>query len=217
MESFDIDAALLAQFSEFDPLMLTVTTTFGSIEANLGIDQGWNADSKGNKGNKFNLVGHCEALAMTLRDQVEDVDNAARSGPFRRFDFLQSTGNSTNNSGAMIRQHTLKEKALKNIHLINKNYTLENTLHDTQKMVASIVAQNKLLQDKLAALNLSSSVRAPILSDVQALQVQQQTTGVLPASAGAVPDESMANDNLPMPIHGGGVLPCDTDASDGNT
>ncbi len=75
MESFDIDAALLAQFFEFDPLMLTVTTTFGdvdeqleSLEANLGIDQGWNADSKGKEGNKFDLVGHCEALAMTLQD-----------------------------------------------------------------------------------------------------------------------------------------------------
>jgi hypothetical protein len=64
----------------------------------------------------------------------------------------------------MIRQHTLKEKALKNIHLINKNYTLENTLHDTQKMMASIVAQNKLFQDQSAALNPSSSVKAPILS-----------------------------------------------------
>ncbi len=111
----------------------------------------------------------------------------------------------------------MKEKALKNIHLIDKNYTLENTLHDTQKMMASIVAQNKLLQDQLAALNPSSSVEATILSDIQALQSQQQTTGVLPAFAGADPDESMANDSLPMPIRGGGVLPWDTDASDGNT
>ncbi len=145
------------------------------------------------------------------------MDDAAHSGPSCRSDFLQSTGNLTNNSEATIRQHTLKEKALKNIHLMDKNYTLENTLHDTQKMMASIVAQNKLLQDQLAALNPSSSVKAPILSDVQVLQVQQQTTGVLLASVGSVPDESMANDNLPMPIRGGGVLPCDTDASDGDT
>ncbi len=171
MESFDIDAALLARFSEFDPLTLTVMTTFGdiddqleSIEANLGINQGWNVDSEGNKGNKFDLVGHCKALAMTLRDQVEDVDDVACSGPSRRSDFLQLTGNLTNNSEVTIRQHTLKEKALKNIHLINKNYTLENTLHDTQKMMASIVAQNKLFQDQSAALNPSSSVKAPILS-----------------------------------------------------
>ncbi len=75
MESFDIDAALLAQFSEFDPLTLTITTAFGdvdeqleSIEADLGIDQGWNTDSEGNEGNKFDLAGHREALAMTLRD-----------------------------------------------------------------------------------------------------------------------------------------------------
>jgi hypothetical protein len=174
-------------------------------------------DSECNDGNKFDLVGHRKALAMTLRDGVEDVDDAAHSGPLRRSDCLQSTGNWRNNSEARIRQHTLKEKALKNIHLIDKNCNLENTLHVTQKMMASIVAQNKLLQDQLAALNPISSVEAPILSDVQVLQVQQQTTEVLPASAGAVPDESMADDNLPMPIRGGGVLPCDTDASDGDT
>ncbi len=75
MESFKIDAALLARFLEFDPLTLTITTAFRdvdeqleSVEANLGINQGWNADSKGNKRNKFDLVGHCKALAMTLRD-----------------------------------------------------------------------------------------------------------------------------------------------------
>ncbi len=75
MESFDIDAALLAQFLEFDPLTLTVTTTFGdvdeqleSVKADLGINQGWNIDSEGNKGNKFDLVGHRKALAITLQD-----------------------------------------------------------------------------------------------------------------------------------------------------
>jgi hypothetical protein len=47
MESFDVDAALLPRFSEFDPATLMVTATLGdvdeqlnSVEANLGIDQG---------------------------------------------------------------------------------------------------------------------------------------------------------------------------------
>ncbi len=51
MESFSMDAALLAHFSKFDPATLTVLTTFGSvdeqlesIEAALVIDQGWNVD-----------------------------------------------------------------------------------------------------------------------------------------------------------------------------
>jgi hypothetical protein len=47
MESFDVNATLLACFSKFDSLTLTVTTTFedsdeqlDSVEVNLGIDQG---------------------------------------------------------------------------------------------------------------------------------------------------------------------------------
>ncbi len=45
MESFDINAALLVRFSEFDHITLTVRTTFGdideqfdSVEADLRID-----------------------------------------------------------------------------------------------------------------------------------------------------------------------------------
>ncbi len=73
MESFDINAALLTQFSEFNSTTLTVTTTFGdgdkqleSVEVDLGIDQGWYADLEGDNGNKVDLIGHKEALAMTL-------------------------------------------------------------------------------------------------------------------------------------------------------
>ncbi len=47
MESFDVDAALLACFSKFDPATLTVITTFDNADeqlesekANLGIEQG---------------------------------------------------------------------------------------------------------------------------------------------------------------------------------
>ncbi len=46
MESFDVDAVLLACFSKFDLVTLTVLPTFGdaneqleSVEANLGINQ----------------------------------------------------------------------------------------------------------------------------------------------------------------------------------
>ena len=51
------------------------------------------------------------------------------------------------------RQHTLWAKALKSIDLINRNYTLENNLVDTQDKMGTIVAQNLLLQDQLAALS----------------------------------------------------------------
>jgi hypothetical protein len=90
MERFDIDAAFLAQFSEFNSTTLTVTTTFRdvnkqleSIEVVLGIDQGWYAGLEGDNGNKADLIGHWEALMMTLQDRVEDVDNAVCSGPSR--------------------------------------------------------------------------------------------------------------------------------------
>jgi hypothetical protein len=73
MESFDVHAALLACFSEFDSTTLTVRTTFGdsneqldSVEANLGIDQGWEANSEVFGGPRVDVVGHQEALAMTL-------------------------------------------------------------------------------------------------------------------------------------------------------
>ncbi len=84
----------------------------------------------------MDLIGRWEALATTLQDQVKDVDDAARSGPSRWSNFSQSTGNLTNNSKATTWQHTLREKVLRGIHLTNKNYTLENTLLDTQEKIA---------------------------------------------------------------------------------
>jgi hypothetical protein len=72
MESFDDDAALLARFAKFDPVTLVVITPFADvdehlegIESELGIDQGWCADFKGNS-QKVDIKGHKEALAMTL-------------------------------------------------------------------------------------------------------------------------------------------------------
>ncbi len=94
---------------------------------------------------RVDMLGHRKALAMTLRDHIKDVDNATCSGPYHRLDFLHSTGNLTNNSKATIRQHTLREKALKNIKLVDMNYHLENDLHETQGKMASILAQNQLL------------------------------------------------------------------------
>jgi hypothetical protein len=65
MESFDVNAALLACFSEFNSTTITVRTTFGdsgeqldSVEANLGIDQGWEANSEVFGGPRVDVVGH---------------------------------------------------------------------------------------------------------------------------------------------------------------
>jgi hypothetical protein len=86
MESFDVDAALLAHFSDLDLAFLTVMTTFGDVneqldrvEANLGIDQGWNADLEGKDSSRVNVVSHCKALAMTLRNHIDDWSRGAHS------------------------------------------------------------------------------------------------------------------------------------------
>jgi hypothetical protein len=157
---------------------------------------------------------------MTLQDWVKDADNAVCSGPSWRSDFLQSTGNSTNNSEATTRQHTLREKVLRGIHPINKNYTLENTLLDTQAKMASIVAQNKLLQEQLDVLNQGQG-EPWILSEKIAWDVKKRSAKALPFAAGEwhgsnildpeEANEPMVDGDLPMPIRGGG----DRDAAGG--
>jgi hypothetical protein len=44
---------------------------------------------------------------------------------------------------------------------MDKNHTLENNLLNTQDMMAVVIAQNKLLQDQLLALNKGSSLMLP--------------------------------------------------------
>jgi hypothetical protein len=109
MESFDMDAAKLAGLSEFDVATLTVHTQFGDVDkqldginAKLGIDQCWEADYEEGGSSRVDVVSHREALAQTLHDQVEDINDADCSGPSCRTDFSRSTGNSTNNLEAMI-------------------------------------------------------------------------------------------------------------------
>ncbi len=124
-----------------------------SVEADLGIDQGWQADLKQDAGVTVDVVGYrqAEALAMTLRNRPDDIDNPDHSGPSCRSGFSQSMGNSTNNSNATTKQHTLREKALKNISLINKNDNLVNKLANSEQKVKAMAAQNQLLQEQLAA------------------------------------------------------------------
>jgi hypothetical protein len=113
MESFSIEASHLAQYSTFDPITMTVDAKFGDSDGQLEgvelksvIDRDWEADMEGDDGRMVNVVGHKEALETTLQDQIDDIDDADRSGPSRRTDFSQSTGNSTNNTDATTRMHT---------------------------------------------------------------------------------------------------------------
>jgi hypothetical protein len=111
MESFNIDAAKLAALLTFDVEMCTVDVEVPNVDrqlndlkANLGITH-WAADLEEIDEVKMTISGHREALAQTLHDHVNDIDNAEHSGPSRRTDFSISTGNSTNNSEATICQH----------------------------------------------------------------------------------------------------------------
>ena len=124
MESFDIDAARLAAYSQFDVETLTVTADIPDVDGRLddlktklGINQ-WTADIEKGDGIKISFSGHKEAVSKTLRYGPDDIFDADHSGPSRRTDFTHSTGNSTNNSDASIRNHKRQEKALKTIDLV---------------------------------------------------------------------------------------------------
>ncbi len=80
--------------------------------------------------------------------------------------------------------------------------------------MASIIAQSKLLQDQLAALNQVPRNGAPTLSKNIVQRAQQLSAEAPPVAAGEgqgsnntspdVPDKSMADNDLPIPICGGG-------------
>ena len=128
------------------------------VEEDLGINQGWNVDTELGDDSRVDLIGHREALAMTLIDWIDNVDDAVRSGPSRQTDFLQLTGNFTNNSDATTRLYMQRVNALKSIALVDKNYALENNLHEAQAQMAAIVSQNKLLQKQLSCSNPCATV-----------------------------------------------------------
>jgi hypothetical protein len=104
IKSFDTQQALFSRYSTFDPATLVVVTEFGemdeqleSMEADLGIDQGWEVDREASNGRGFSVNGYQAAMEKTLRDPIEDINDADLSSSSRRSDFSQSTGNSTNN------------------------------------------------------------------------------------------------------------------------
>jgi hypothetical protein len=157
MESFNTNAALLARFSKFDDITLKVKTSFcdedqylKSMEADLGIDQGWAADyDDNNKNNRITLEGAQEALQETLQDRFDDLDDALRDGPSCRSDFTHSIGNSTLNNDGTARGPTRMEEALKSISFINKNCKLTEELATLNDHLAAMVGLNQLLVDCL--------------------------------------------------------------------
>ena len=86
MESFDIDAALLAQFSTFDPLTLTVESEFGDNdnyieenEAEFGLT-GFMGEEKEAGDIQIDLTAAREGIQASLKDR-DDLTNASRDGP----------------------------------------------------------------------------------------------------------------------------------------
>ena len=160
MESFNIDAARLAAYSQFNADTLTVVADIpdvdgrlDNLEAKLGIDQ-WSAAIEESDGIKMSFTGHKEAVSKTLHDQPDDIFDADHSGPSRRTDVTHSTGNSTNNSDASIRNHKRRFFALKTINLVDKNYALEAKVHEAEKQYAASQAQ---IASVLAEFNLYKS------------------------------------------------------------
>jgi len=124
-----------------------------------------------------NVVGHKEALETTLQDWIDDIEDADRSGPSRCTDFSQSTGNSTNNTGATTRMHTHREQALTTIALVNKNSTLTNKLEDAEERLNAMIAQNLALQGQLAGVSNNAHDTSNNISQEQAGNTRMDEEG----------------------------------------
>ena len=155
MESFDTDAAKLAGYSTFNVENYTVNVEvpdvdgrLDDLERELGLDS-WEADTEEIDGIKMTFTGHKQAVSKTLRDRPDDIFDCDRSGASRRTDFSQSTGNSTNNSDASVRQHKRRAKALKAIELVDKNYALEAKVLEAESQIAESQAQVALVLAEL--------------------------------------------------------------------
>ena len=221
MESFDIDAARLAAYSQFDAETLTVISDspdvdgrLDDLEAELGIDQ-WTADFEKGDGTTISFTGHKEAVSKTLRDRPDDIFDADHSGPSRRTDFTHSTGNSTNNSDASIRNHKRREKALKAIDLVDKNYALEAKVYEAEKQYAASQAQ---IASVLAEFNLYKSQHTKHRENIDKEEVSHSTSnegvGSIELSEeeeddsnSSDTDDGMEEDDGPSLIRGGSDLP----------
>jgi hypothetical protein len=170
---------VLAAYSQFDIETLTVIANIpdvdsrlDNLEAKLGIDQ-WTADIEKGDGITISFTGHKEAVSKTLRDRPDNIFDADHSGPSRRTDFTHSTGNSTNNSDASIRNHKLREKALKAIDLVDKNYALEAKVYEAEKQYAASQAQ---IASVLAEFNLYKSRHTKHRENIDKEEVSHSTS-----------------------------------------
>lgn len=154
MESFDIDAAQLAQFSTFDVPTLTVEAEFGDTdnyleenEAEFGLT-GCMGEVEEMGDIQIDLAAAREGIQASLKDR-DDLTNASREGPSRRTDFEESCGASTLNEGAQERvaiNHI--ERAKQNIELTKANADLAAKSHDLEQQAEKLRAELELLRSQ---------------------------------------------------------------------
>jgi hypothetical protein len=89
-------------------------------------------------------------------------------------------------------------------------------LNDAQVKMAAMIAQNKLLQDQLYALQ-GSSVPPPKMTEDIAQEVQQHPAEAFPINVGDRQGFVNMKEDEPMPIHGSRAgLKLQAQAQDGN-
>jgi hypothetical protein len=159
------------------------------MEADLGINQSWLADTEESHGHLVAVEEYQQTLKNTLQDCNEDVKDTIGSGLSCWPNYLQSTGNSSNNSSATARMaYTHKEHAVRNIELVNANAGLQSELDDECSWLAAMLNQVTLLQSQLAV----------------HLRKQQWGLAFSDPSLDAVDAPTKSNDDAPMDLQGGG-------------
>ncbi len=198
MESFNTEAALIAQFLTFDVNTLEVRTTFAdeddyleSKEADLGINLGCAADDQDfDKSPQITLKGAHEALQQTLQDHPDDLENSYRDGLSRQSDFTHSTGNSNLNNDRTAQDPVRREEARKSLSLISKNCKLTEESAKERDWFAAKAEAYWLLEDRLQQFEFKNAQPSNFLTNNAKMVVEgTRVAGKVPCSGDANKDQ----------------------------
>ncbi len=191
MESFDTEATFIAHFFKFAVNTLEVRTMFAdedeyleSMEADLGIKQGWAADDNNfDKSPKITLEEARDALQQTLWDRPDDLESSHRDGLSYQSDITHSTGNSTLNNEGAAQGPARKEEALKSLSLIKKNSELTEELVEGSDWFAEVY---RLFEDSLWQFELGDAQPPTLLTNNAKMVVKgTRVAGKVPCSGDA--------------------------------
>ena len=151
MESFDLEAAMLAPQTKFDNETLEVSGHFGNEDKFLDEAEEWlDSDDEDAGNDQGPLIDVADAsmadLESALRDKDDNLEdiNSRGSAASRRTNFSQSTGNATNrsvNTAKLAMTH--KDRALDLAKAHNENATL-------QKQNADLLVRMKQIEQMMA-------------------------------------------------------------------